>query len=79
MWDRCGTFIGTSGDLIYDGPVRVNYLAGIWLMSFRYMSFSVASISGCYYEGMLEPEDDIIADVWETVDYIREAEEMAVV
>ena len=31
----------------------------------------------CFYDGILEPEDDIIADVRETIDYIREAEAMA--
>ncbi|MDE2779569.1 MAG: hypothetical protein OXI91_07845 [Chloroflexota bacterium] len=31
----------------------------------------------CFYDGILEPEDDIIADVRETLDYIREAEAMA--
>ena len=31
----------------------------------------------CFYDGILEPEDDIIADVRETLDYIQEAEAMA--
>ena len=31
----------------------------------------------CFYDGVLEPEDDIIADVRETLDYIRDAEDMA--
>lgn len=31
----------------------------------------------CFYDGILEPEEDIIADVQETVDFIRDAEEMA--
>ena len=31
----------------------------------------------CFYDGVLEPEDDIIADVRETLDYIRDAENMA--
>ena len=31
----------------------------------------------CFYDGILEPEDDIIADVRETVEYIQEAEAMA--
>ena len=31
----------------------------------------------CLYDGILEPEDDIIADVRETLDYIRDAEAMA--
>ena len=31
----------------------------------------------CFYDGVLEPEDDIIADVRETLDYIRDAEKMA--
>ena len=31
----------------------------------------------CFYDGILEPEEDIIADVRETIDYIRDAEEMA--
>ena len=30
----------------------------------------------CFYDGVLEPEDDIIADVRETLDYIRDAEKM---
>ena len=30
-----------------------------------------------FYDGILEPEDDLIADVRETIDYIRGAEEMA--
>ena len=30
----------------------------------------------CFYDGILEPEEDIIADVQETIDYIRDAEEM---
>ena len=30
-----------------------------------------------FYDGVLEPEDDIIRDVQETIDYIRDAEEMA--
>jgi len=33
----------------------------------------------CFYDGILEPEDDIIADVRETLDYIQEAEAMAAV
>ena len=31
----------------------------------------------CFYDGILEPEDDIIADVRETIEYIRNAEAMA--
>ena len=31
----------------------------------------------CFYDGILEPEEDIVADVRETIDYIRDAEEMA--
>ncbi len=31
----------------------------------------------CFYDGILEPEDDIIADVKETLEYIQEAEAMA--
>ena len=31
----------------------------------------------CFYDGVLEPEDDIIADVRETIDYIQNAEAMA--
>ena len=31
----------------------------------------------CFYDGILEPQDDIIADVRETVEYIQEAEAMA--
>ncbi len=31
----------------------------------------------CFYDGILEPEDDIIADVRDTIDYIQEAEAMA--
>ena len=31
----------------------------------------------CFYDGILEPEDDIIADVRETVHFIQEAEAMA--
>ncbi|MDE2937504.1 MAG: hypothetical protein OXR67_01085 [Chloroflexota bacterium] len=31
----------------------------------------------CFYDGILEPDDDIIADVRETVEYIQEAEAMA--
>ena len=31
----------------------------------------------CFYDGILEPEDDIIRDVRETIDYIQDAEELA--
>ena len=31
----------------------------------------------CFYDGITEPEDDLIADIRETIDYIRDAEEMA--
>ena len=31
----------------------------------------------CFYDGILEPEDDIIADVRETIQYIRDAEAKA--
>ena len=31
----------------------------------------------CFYDGILEPEEDIIADVRETIDYIQDAEVMA--
>ena len=31
----------------------------------------------CFYDGILEPEDAIIADVRETIDYIQNAETMA--
>ena len=31
----------------------------------------------CFYDGVLEPAEDIIADVRETVQYIRDAETMA--
>ena len=31
----------------------------------------------CFYDGILEPAEDIIADVRETIDYIRDAEAMA--
>ena len=31
----------------------------------------------CFYDGVLEPEDDIIADVRETIEYIQKAESMA--
>ena len=33
----------------------------------------------CFYDGVLEPEDDIIADVQETIEYIQNAEAMAAV
>ena len=32
---------------------------------------------GCFYDGILEPAEDIIADVRETIDYIQDAETMA--
>ena len=28
----------------------------------------------CFYDGILEPEDDIVRDVQETIDYIQDAE-----
>ncbi|MDE2779244.1 MAG: hypothetical protein OXI91_06160 [Chloroflexota bacterium] len=31
----------------------------------------------CFNDGILEPEEDIIADVQETMDYIHDAEDMA--
>ena len=31
----------------------------------------------CFYDGILEPAEDIIADVRETVEYIRDAESMS--
>ena len=31
----------------------------------------------CFYDGILEPAEDIIADVRETIEYIRDAEAMA--
>ena len=31
----------------------------------------------CFYDGILDPEDDIIRDVRETIDYIQTAETMA--
>ena len=31
----------------------------------------------CFYDGILEPAEDIIADVRETIEYIRNAETMA--
>ena len=31
----------------------------------------------CFYDGVVEPEEDIIRDVRETVDYIQDAEAMA--
>ena len=33
----------------------------------------------CFYDGILEPAEDIIADVRETIEYIRDAESMAAV
>ena len=33
--------------------------------------------AAAFYDGILEPADDIIADVRETIDYIRDAEAMA--
>ena len=27
-----------------------------------------------FYDGILDPEEDVIRDVWETIDYIRDAE-----
>ena len=33
----------------------------------------------CFYDGILEPADDIIADVRETIEYIQDAEAMAAV
>ena len=33
----------------------------------------------CFYDGVLEPEDDIIADVRETIEYIQNAEAMAAI
>ena len=31
----------------------------------------------CFYDGILEPEEDIIADVRETIEFIRDAEALA--
>ena len=31
----------------------------------------------CFYDGILEPAEDIIADVRETIEYIQDAEAMA--
>jgi hypothetical protein len=31
----------------------------------------------CFYDGILDPEDDIIRDVQETIEYIQSAETMA--
>ena len=31
----------------------------------------------CFYDGILEPEEDLVADVRETLDYIRDAEALA--
>ena len=33
----------------------------------------------CFYDGILEPAEDIIADVRDTIEYIQDAEAMAVV
>ena len=33
----------------------------------------------CFYDGILEPAEDIIADVRETIEYIQDAEAMAAV
>ena len=33
----------------------------------------------CFYDGVLDPEEAVIADVRETIEYIRNAEAMAVV
>ncbi len=32
----------------------------------------------CFYDGICEPEEDLIADIRETADYIRDAEALAV-
>ena len=34
-------------------------------------------LGACFYDGILEPADDIIRDVRETIEYIRDAESMA--
>jgi hypothetical protein len=31
----------------------------------------------CFYDGILEPAEDIIRDVRETIEYIRDAESMS--
>jgi hypothetical protein len=31
----------------------------------------------CFYDGVCEPEDDLIADIRETIDYIQDAERVA--
>ena len=43
----------------------------------RYVARQSFLHGACFYDGILEPADDIIADVRETIDYIRDAETMA--
>ena len=31
----------------------------------------------CFYDGICEPEEDLIADIRETIDYLRDAERLA--
>ena len=34
-------------------------------------------LEACVYDGIVDPEDDLIADIRETSDYIRDAEQLA--
>ena len=46
-------------------------------LEMRYCSQLNTLYTMCFCDGMCEPEDDLIADIWETLDYIHDARSLA--
>ena len=53
------------------------YGENLQALRLRYASRQSFLPGDCFYDGVTEPEEDLIADIRETLDYIRDAEAFA--
>ncbi len=74
---RSGEEPRTSGKVSQGMRLLQRMDPGIQQLRIRYLARQSELHGACFYDGNCEPEDVIASDIRETLDYIRNAEELA--
>jgi hypothetical protein len=74
---RTGQEPRTSGQTIHGLRVLRREDPSLETLRLRYSTRQYLLHGRCFYDGVCEPEDDLIADIRETIDYIQDAERVA--
>ncbi len=74
---RTGQEPRTSGQTIQRLRALRRVDPALETLRLRYSTRQYLLHGHCFYDGICEPEDDLVADIRETIDYIRDAERLA--